>query len=50
MVHTHAAFGHDLFQIAVREGIADVEELGEAEHVFRTMYAVEINCPARVSA
>ncbi|PIL18152.1 hypothetical protein P775_21135 [Puniceibacterium antarcticum] len=43
MVHIHAAFGHDLFQIAPRNGITGVEEYGEKDHVFWIIYALEIN-------
>ncbi|PIL19680.1 hypothetical protein P775_13375 [Puniceibacterium antarcticum] len=46
---THAALGHDFFQIAVRDDIADVEERGEKDLVFRIMHAVEINRHVRVN-
>ena len=48
MVHFHAAFGHDLFRIAVGNGVPDVEEYGEKDHVFWMMYALDINRHDRV--
>ena len=43
MIQIHAAFGHDLFEVPIRNGKADVEVYGIQDHVFWKMSAFEID-------
>ena len=43
MIHANAALGHDLFEIAIRDGVARVEEDSEQDHFFGEMCAFERN-------
>jgi hypothetical protein len=43
MFDGHVALGQDLFKVAVRDGIADVEKNGMQDYCLRVVYALEIN-------
>ncbi len=41
MIQIHAAFGHDLFKVSIRNGKSDVEIHGVQDHGFRVLRAFE---------
>jgi hypothetical protein len=43
MVHLNAPLGEDLLQIAVRDGVTNIEKHGVQDHRLWIVYALEIN-------